>query len=71
MKYLPTKQYRIVPGSGLAYRNHDNVSTNWPKIHCSQKFYPPKNTHYMVDGTYEGITTTEMNSPNTPESRVQ
>ena len=50
-KFLPTKQYHIVPGCGLVYRDHKNISTNWPKIHCSRKFYPPKNTHYMVIST--------------------
>ena len=35
-------------GCGLVYRNHENISTNWPKIHCSRKFYPPNNTRYMV-----------------------
>ena len=47
-KYLPTKQYCIVPGCGLVHRNHKKFSTNWPKIHCSRKFYPPKNTRYTV-----------------------
>ena len=41
-KFLPTKQYCIVLGCGLVYRDHENFSTNWPKIHCSRKFYPPK-----------------------------
>ena len=41
-KFLPTKQYHNVPGCGLVYRDHKNVSTNWPKIHFSQKFYPPE-----------------------------
>ena len=48
MKFLPTKQYRIVPRCGLVYCNHKIFSMNWPKIHCSRKFYPLKNTHYMV-----------------------
>ena len=47
-KYLPMKQYCIVPGCGLGYRNQENISTNWPKIQCSRKFYPPKNTRYTV-----------------------
>ena len=34
-KFLPMKQYRIVPGCGLVYHNHVNFSTNWPKIYCS------------------------------------
>ena len=46
--FLPTKQYHIVPGCGLVYCDHENFPTNWPKIHCSQKFYPPKNTRYTV-----------------------
>ena len=46
--FLPMKQYRIVLGCGLVYRNHENFSMNWPKLHCSQKFYPPKNTRYTV-----------------------
>ena len=41
MNFLPTKEYCIVPGCGLVYRDHENVSMNWPKIHCSRKFYPP------------------------------
>ena len=48
MKFLHTKQYRIVLGCGLVYRDHENIFTNWPKIHCSQTFPPPKNTRYMV-----------------------
>ena len=47
-KFLPTKQYHIVPGCGLVYRDHKNFSTNWPKIHCLRKFYPPNNTCYTV-----------------------
>ena len=47
-KFLPTKQYRNVPGCGLVYRDHENFSTNWPKIHSSRKFYLPKNTRYTV-----------------------
>ena len=47
-KFFPTKQYHIVLGCGLVYHNHKNLSTNWPKIHCSQTFYPSKNTCYMV-----------------------
>ena len=42
------KQYRILPGCGLVYRDHENFSTNWPNVHCSRKFYPPKNTLYTV-----------------------
>ena len=35
--------HETVPQStGLVYCNHENFSTNWPKIHCSQKFYPQK-----------------------------
>jgi len=30
-KFLPTK-HRIVPGGGLEYRDHENCSTNLPKI---------------------------------------
>ena len=37
-KFLPTKQYCIVLGYGLVDRDHENISTNWPKRHCSQKF---------------------------------
>ena len=48
MRFLPTKVYCIIPGCGLVYRDHENVSPNWPKIHCSRKFYSPKNTHYTV-----------------------
>ena len=47
-KFLPTKAYRIVLGYGLVFCDHENFSSNWPKIYCSQKFYPPKNTHYTV-----------------------
>ena len=47
----PTKQYRIVPGCGLVYGDHEKFSTNWPKIHWSRKFYPPKNTRYTVLST--------------------
>ena len=50
MKCLPTKQYRIVPGCGLVYRDHETFAMNWPKIHCSRKFYPPRNTRYTVYG---------------------
>ena len=46
--FLPMKAYCIVPGCGLVYFDHENFFPNWPKIHCSQKFYPPKNTHYTV-----------------------
>ena len=45
-KLLPPKRYRIVRGCGLVSRVHENISTNWPKIHCSRKFYPTKNTRY-------------------------
>ena len=48
MKFLPTKQFRVIPGCGLVYCDHKNISMNWPKICCSRKFYPPKNTHYTV-----------------------
>ena len=41
-KVLPTKQYRIVPGCGLVYRDHENFSTDWPKIHCSRNLPPEK-----------------------------
>ena len=47
-KFLTTKQDRIVLGCALVYCDHENFSTNWPKIHCSRKFYPPKNTRYTV-----------------------
>ena len=47
-KFLPMKQYRNVLGCGLVYHDHENFSTNWPKIHSSRKILPPKNTHYMV-----------------------
>ena len=47
-KFLPTKQYCIVLGCGLVYHDHENFSTNCPKIHCSQKFYPPKNIRHTV-----------------------
>ena len=47
-KFLPTKQYHIVLGCGLVYCDHENFSTNWPKIHCSRKFYPPEITRYTV-----------------------
>ena len=41
--------HTLVPYSGyFLYRDHENVSMNWPKIHCSRKFYPLKNTHYTV-----------------------
>ena len=41
--------HTLVPYSVyFLYRDHENVSTNWPKIHCSRKFYPPKNTRYTV-----------------------
>ena len=48
MKFSPMKQYRIVPGCGLVYCDHKIFSTNWPKMHCSRKFNPPKNTRYAV-----------------------
>ena len=47
-KFLPMKQYRMVPGCGLVYRDHENFPTNRPKVHCSRKFYPPKNTRYTI-----------------------
>ena len=47
-KFLPTIHYCIVPGCGSVYCDHENFSMNWPKIHCSRKFYPPKNTRYIV-----------------------
>jgi len=47
-KFVPMQQCRIVPGCGLVYHNNEYFSTNWPKLHCSQKFYPPKNTRYTV-----------------------
>ena len=47
-KFLPKKWYRIVPGCGLVYHDHENFTTNWPKIYCSQKFYPLKYTRYTV-----------------------
>ena len=49
-KFVPTKQYRIVPGCGLVVytTTTKRFSMNWPKIHCSQKFYPTKNTCYTV-----------------------
>ena len=40
-------------GCGLVYCAHENFSTNWPKIHCSRKFYPPKNTRYTVYRQWE------------------
>ena len=49
MNFLPTKQYRIVPGCGLVYHDHETFSTNWPIIHCSRKFYPPEK--YPLYGT--------------------
>ena len=64
MKFLSMKHYRIVPGCGLVYCDHEYFSTNWPKIHCSQKFPPPpppppKNTRYtvvsMAPGTLQHI----------------
>ena len=86
MNFLPTKQYRIVPGCGLVY-DHENVSTNWPKIQCSRKFNPPKNTRYTVvtaserntlisihiyDGTSERCDTVFLRSPFTsgPSGRL-
>ena len=44
-KFLPTKQYHNLLGCDLVYCDHENISTNWPKI---WKFYSPKNTHYTV-----------------------
>ena len=40
--FLPTKQYRIVPGCGLVYRDHANFSTNWPKFTAHENFTPRK-----------------------------
>ena len=57
-KFLPTKQYRIVPGYGLVYRDHENFSTNWPKTHCSRKVLPREK--YPLFGIY----TTEVHSKN-------
>jgi len=53
MKFLPTKQYHIVPGGGLEYRDHKNVSTNWPKF-TAHKTFPPKNTRYTVSSILIG-----------------
>ncbi len=39
MKFLPTKQYCIVPGCGLVYCDHENVSTNYSLL---TKFTPRK-----------------------------
>ena len=59
MKFLSTKHYRIIPRCGLVYRDHKYFSTNWPKIHCSQKFSPLKNTYHtvvsMAPGTLQHI----------------
>ena len=32
----------------VLYCDHENFFTNWPKIHCLRKFYPPKNTCYVL-----------------------
>ena len=45
MKFLPTKQYRIVPGCGLLY---ETFSTNWPKFTAHENFPPEK---YPLYGT--------------------
>ena len=37
-----------VPHSTRVYRDHENVSMNWPKTHCSRKFYPPQNIRYTI-----------------------
>ena len=34
--------FHVYKGCGLVHRKHRKFSTNWPKIHCSRKFYPPK-----------------------------
>ena len=60
-KFLPTRQYHIVPVCGLEYHNHEIFSTNWPKIHCSRKFYPSKNTRYTVLYMYIHIHTVHIN----------
>ena len=36
----------------FVYCDHEKFSTNWPKIHSSQKIYPPKNTRYTVHMQY-------------------
>ena len=41
-KFLPTKQYRKVPGCGLVYCDHENFSTNWPKFTAHKNFTPQK-----------------------------
>ena len=48
MKFLPTKQYHIVLGCGLVYRNDENFSTKFPKSYCSQKFRKSTTIQYMT-----------------------
>ena len=40
MKFLPTKQYHIVPGSGLVYRNHEKVFHELAKSSLLTKILP-------------------------------
>jgi len=42
------KQYCIVPGYGLEYSDHENISINWPKNSLLTKPLPPKTTRYTV-----------------------
>ena len=69
-KFLPTKQYRNVLGYGLVYRNHENVSTNWPKIHSSRKLYPPRNTRYTVLSDHE-LLSHKMKNVQAPYLRLR
>ena len=48
MKFLPTKQYRIVGRSHTYCTVTKKISMNWQKIHCYKNFTSPKNTCYMV-----------------------
>ena len=42
MKFLPTKQFRVIPGCGLVCCDHKNISTNWPKNLLLTKVLPPE-----------------------------
>ena len=55
VKFLPMKQYRIVPGCGLVYHDHKNFFHELAKNSLLTKIYPPKNTRYTVTKSGERI----------------